>query len=53
MGGSVSNSGWMIENVDKDCSELSEEIRIRGFEIKKVEQLEKFYGEPGNFCLKA
>ncbi|KAL4576990.1 hypothetical protein LXL04_013091 [Taraxacum kok-saghyz] len=53
VGGSVSNSGWMIESVDKDHSELPEEVRIRGFEIKKVEQLEKFYGEPGNFCFKA
>jgi UDP-sugar pyrophosphorylase len=39
--GSVQNKGWILENVDyKDVSVL-EEIRIRGFKINKIEQLEK------------
>lgn len=46
------NNGWTIESVDKDCVELPEEVRIRGFKINKKEQLEEFYGESGNFCLK-
>ncbi|KAL1833704.1 hypothetical protein ACET3Z_003355 [Daucus carota] len=52
VGGSVQNKGWAIENVDfKDASE-PEKVRIRGFKIKKIEQLEKNFSEPGKFSLK-
>ena len=52
MGGSVQNKGWDLENVDyKDTSE-PEEVRIRGFRINRVEQLEKTCNEPGKSCLK-
>ncbi|KAK2659408.1 hypothetical protein Ddye_005941 [Dipteronia dyeriana] len=49
--GSVKNKGWMLENVDYKDTSVPEEIRIRGFKINKIEQLEKKYGEPGKFCL--
>lgn len=52
VGGYVQNKGWTIENVDfKDASE-PEKVRIRGFKINKIEQLEKNYSEPGKFSLK-
>ncbi|KAL8193664.1 hypothetical protein R6Q57_026799 [Mikania cordata] len=51
VGGSVCNSGWAVEGIDKDSSELPEEVRIRGFQIIKTEQLQRFYGEPGKFSL--
>ncbi|PSS00115.1 UDP-sugar pyrophosphorylase [Actinidia chinensis var. chinensis] len=52
VGGSVQNKGWDLENVDyKDTSE-PEEVRIRGFRINRVEQLEKTCNEPGTSCLK-
>ncbi|GMH00922.1 hypothetical protein Nepgr_002761 [Nepenthes gracilis] len=52
LGGSVQNKGWVLEKVDhKDTSE-PEEVRIRGFKINKIEQLEGNYNEPGKFCLK-
>lgn len=47
----MSNNGWTIESIDKDSTELPEEVRIRGFKINKAEQLEQVYGEPGKFCL--
>ncbi|KAG5525129.1 hypothetical protein RHGRI_031715 [Rhododendron griersonianum] len=53
VGGSVQNKGWILENVDYKDTSAPEEVRIRGFRINKVEQLEKTYNEPGNFCLKA
>ncbi|KAK1409953.1 hypothetical protein QVD17_36484 [Tagetes erecta] len=52
VGGSVHNSGWTVESIDKDSSELPEEVRIRGFKIAKNEQVQQFYGEPGKFSLK-
>lgn len=50
--GSVQNSGWTIENVDYKDTSHPEEIRIRGFKINKVEQLEGNFHEPGKYCLK-
>ncbi|KAB1203134.1 UDP-sugar pyrophosphorylase [Morella rubra] len=48
--GSVQNKGWVLEKIDyKDASE-PEELRIRGFRINKIEQLEKNSTEPGKFC---
>ncbi|KAI7730494.1 hypothetical protein M8C21_003375 [Ambrosia artemisiifolia] len=52
VGGSVCNGGWTIESIDKDSSELPEEVRIRGFKINKSEQVQQFYGEPGKFSSK-
>ncbi|KAL9251033.1 UDP-sugar pyrophosphorylase-like protein [Drosera capensis] len=53
VGGRIQNKGWVLQNVDyKDTSE-HEEIRIRGFKINKVEQLEGKYGEPGKYSLRA
>ena len=52
VGGSVQNKGWAIENVAfKDALE-PEKVRIRGFKMKKIEQPEKNYSEPGKFSLK-
>ncbi|KAK4276699.1 hypothetical protein QN277_014818 [Acacia crassicarpa] len=49
--GSVQNKGWTLETVDfKDTSE-PEVLRIRGFKMNKIEQLEKKYSEPGKFSL--
>ncbi|GMY06652.1 UDP-sugar pyrophosphorylase [Fagus crenata] len=39
--GSVQNKGWILENVDYKDASVPEEIRIRGFKINKIEQLEK------------
>ncbi|XP_074280202.1 UDP-sugar pyrophosphorylase [Silene latifolia] len=50
--GSVQNSGWILENVDYKDETLPEEIRIRGFKINKVEQLEGNFVEPGKYSLK-
>ncbi|KAL6492914.1 hypothetical protein OROGR_032673 [Orobanche gracilis] len=52
VGGSVQNAGWIIENVDYKDTSVPEEVRIRGFKINKVEQLEKTYEEPGKYSLK-
>ena len=55
MEGCVENNGWMIEGIDKDDSTataLPEEVRIRGFKINKMDQLQQSYSEPGKFCLK-
>lgn len=52
VGGSVSNSGWIMEDVDFKDTSLPEEVRIRGFKVNKAEQLEKTYIEPGKFVLK-
>ncbi|XP_059455608.1 UDP-sugar pyrophosphorylase [Corylus avellana] len=49
--GSVQNKGWILENVDHKDASVPEELRIRGFKINKIEQLEKNYSEPGKFCL--
>ncbi|KNA12672.1 hypothetical protein SOVF_123710 [Spinacia oleracea] len=50
--GSTQNTGWILENVDYKDSSYPEEIRIRGFRINKVEQLEGNFREPGRHCLK-
>ncbi|KAL0360291.1 UNVERIFIED_CONTAM: UDP-sugar pyrophosphorylase [Sesamum radiatum] len=52
VGGSIKNAGWIIESVDFKDSSVPEEVRIRGFRINKVEQLEKAYKEPGKYSLK-
>lgn len=39
--GSVQNKGWILENVDYKDASVPEELRIRGFRINKIEQLEK------------
>ncbi|MFS8011716.1 putative nucleotidyltransferase [Helianthus anomalus] len=52
VGGSVCNKGWSVERIDKDSTELPEEVRIRGFKIIKTEQVQQFYDEPGKFTLK-
>ncbi|KAL7155808.1 hypothetical protein ABFS83_03G100600 [Erythranthe nasuta] len=49
VGGSVHNAGWIIENVDFKDASVPEEVRIRGFKINKIEQVEKTYKEPGNY----
>lgn len=49
----MQNKGWVLEPVDYKDSSVPEEIRIRGFRINKIEQLEKQYNEPGKFVLKA
>ncbi|KAM7507796.1 hypothetical protein LguiA_018249 [Lonicera macranthoides] len=51
VGGSVKNKGWVIENVDYKDTSVPEKVRIRGFRVNKVEQLEKTYTEPGKFSL--
>ncbi|CAK7346901.1 unnamed protein product [Dovyalis caffra] len=43
VGGSVQNKGWILEKVDYKDTSVPEEIRIRGFRFKKIEQLEKHY----------
>ncbi|KAL3845480.1 hypothetical protein ACJIZ3_002883 [Penstemon smallii] len=52
VGGSVQNAGCIIQSVDFKDTSVPEEVRIRGFKINKVEQLEKTYSEPGKFSLK-
>ncbi|XP_040996824.1 UDP-sugar pyrophosphorylase-like [Juglans microcarpa x Juglans regia] len=49
--GSVQNKGWILENIDYKDASVPEELRIRGFRINKIEQLEKKYTEPGEFCV--
>ncbi|XAR62855.1 UTP--glucose-1-phosphate uridylyltransferase [Bertholletia excelsa] len=51
VGGSVQNQGWILENVDYKDTSVPEEVRIRGFRINRVEQLERSYNEPGSFSL--
>ncbi|KAM7276643.1 hypothetical protein ACFE04_018509 [Oxalis oulophora] len=48
--GSVQNKGWILEKVDHKDISIPMEIRIRGFRINKVEQLEKKYVEAGQFA---
>ncbi|KAF4373088.1 hypothetical protein F8388_019270 [Cannabis sativa] len=40
VGGSVQNKGWTIEKVDHNDTSVAEELRIRGFRIKRIQQLE-------------
>ncbi|KAL8198015.1 hypothetical protein R6Q57_029934 [Mikania cordata] len=51
VGGLVQNKGWTIETIDKENITLPEEVRIRGFKINKIEQLEKRYSKPGKYSL--
>lgn len=53
LGGPVQNKGWVLEQVDHKDASVPEEVRIRGFRINKVEQLELNYTEPGKFCFKS
>lgn len=48
----MQNQGWIIEKVDYKDTSLPEEVRIRGFRMNIVEQLEKTYNETGKFSLK-
>ncbi|KAK6257595.1 hypothetical protein QUC31_001054 [Theobroma cacao] len=50
--GSIQNKGWLLESIDYKDTAIPEELRIRGFKINKIEQLEKTYGEPGKYSLK-
>ena len=50
--GSVQNKGWVLENVDYKDTSYPEEIRIRGFKINRIEQLEGNFREPGKHTLK-
>ncbi|XWS15182.1 hypothetical protein CRYUN_Cryun35bG0072400 [Craigia yunnanensis] len=50
--GSVQNKGWLIESIDYKETAIPEELRIRGFKINKIEQLEKTYCESRKFTLK-
>uniref|UniRef100_A0A7N0ZZ65 UTP-monosaccharide-1-phosphate uridylyltransferase n=2 Tax=Kalanchoe fedtschenkoi TaxID=63787 RepID=A0A7N0ZZ65_KALFE len=50
--GAIQNKGWTLEKVDYKDASFPEEIRIRGFRINKVEQLEATYDQPGSFTLK-
>ncbi|XVF36996.1 hypothetical protein REPUB_Repub19eG0106800 [Reevesia pubescens] len=52
VGGLIQNKGWLLESIDFKDSGNPEEVRIRGFKINKLEQLEETYNEPGNFTLK-
>ena len=52
MEGSVQNKGWVLENVDYKDTSHPEEIRIRGFKINRIEQLEGNFREPGKYTLK-
>lgn len=49
--GPVENKGWIIESVDHRDSSEPEKVRIRGFKMNKVEQLEKTDNGPGKFTL--
>lgn len=40
LSGVVLNKGWNLEHVDYKDNSIPEKIRIRGFKIEKVEQLE-------------
>lgn len=49
--GPVVNKGCIIEPVDHRDSSEPDKVRIRGFKMNKVQQLEKTYNEPGKFTL--
>ncbi|KAK9167336.1 hypothetical protein Scep_002527 [Stephania cephalantha] len=53
VGGTVQNKGWIIEEVNYKDASVPEEIRIRGFKINKVEQLDLNYTDPGKFLHKS
>ncbi|KAK8580221.1 hypothetical protein V6N13_143340 [Hibiscus sabdariffa] len=52
VGGSIQNKGWMVESIDYKDTSIPEELRTRGFRMKKVEGLEETYNQPGEFSLK-
>ena len=52
MEGCVQNSSWTLEKVDWKDTSIPEEIRIRGFKINKVDQLEGNFQQPGKYNLK-
>ncbi|XWS25075.1 hypothetical protein CRYUN_Cryun27aG0039900 [Craigia yunnanensis] len=52
VGGSIKNQGWLLESIDYKDTAIPEELRIRGFKINKIEQLEETYCEAGKFTLK-
>lgn len=47
----VQNDGWMFEPVDYKDNSIPEEIRIRGFAIKKNDQTILNYDQPGKYCV--
>ncbi|MQL97714.1 hypothetical protein Taro_030420 [Colocasia esculenta] len=50
--GRVQNEGWVLEPLDHNDTSIPEELRIRGFRVKKIDQLEINYTEPGKFSFK-
>ncbi|KHG06371.1 UDP-sugar pyrophospharylase [Gossypium arboreum] len=50
--GSIQNKGWLLERIHYKDSSSPEELRIRGFKINRLEQLEQTYSETGKFILK-
>ncbi|KAL4278490.1 hypothetical protein GQ457_03G032310 [Hibiscus cannabinus] len=52
VGGSIQNKGWIVESIDYKDTSIAEELRTRGFRMKKVEGLEETYNQPGEFSLK-
>lgn len=49
--GPIENKAWIIEPVDHRDSSEPDKVRIRGFKMNEVEQLETTYNEPGKFTL--
>lgn len=49
--GDVKNQGWILKHIDYKDESYPEELRIRGFIIEKIEQLEMNYTEPGTFVV--
>ncbi|KAH7352206.1 hypothetical protein KP509_19G034100 [Ceratopteris richardii] len=47
----IRNSGWIIDPVDHENKRYPEEVRIRGFSIKKLDQKVVNIEEPGDFDL--
>ncbi len=47
----VQNDGWIFEHVDYKDNSIPEEIRIRGFAIKKNDQTILNYDQPGKYCV--
>eukprot|EP01018_Ginkgo_biloba_P019980 Gb_41797 [translate_table: standard] len=47
----VQNEGWIIEPIDYKDNSIPEEIRIRGFTFKKINQTTLRYDQPGKYCV--
>lgn len=47
----VKNDGWILEPVNYKNDSLPEEIRIRGFAIKKIDQTILKYDQSGKYCV--